>query len=92
MMYALCNYRITNINVGSNLLGDETSLSARKLVGEGYMCVQPRVELLGSLVQLFTTEKLVLFLSLKKCCICHVYSTVNIKAAMSSVTYVHIIM
>ena len=37
MMYALCNYRITNINVGSNLLGDETSLSARKLVGEGYM-------------------------------------------------------
>ena len=36
MMYALCNYRITNINVGSNILGDETSLSARKLVGEGY--------------------------------------------------------
>ena len=43
-MYALCNYRITNINVGSNLLGDETSLSARKLVGEGYMCrhLRPR--------------------------------------------------
>ena len=36
MMYALCNYRITNINVGSNLFGYETSLSARKLVGEGY--------------------------------------------------------
>ena len=36
MMYALCNYRITNINVGSNLLGNETSLSARKLVREGY--------------------------------------------------------
>ena len=36
MIYALCNYKITSINVGSNLLGDETSLSAQKLVREGY--------------------------------------------------------
>ena len=39
----LCNYRITNINVGSNLLGDEPFLCAQKLVGGGYSGVGPEV-------------------------------------------------
>ena len=35
-MHVLFNSRIVTIPVGSNFWGDETSLSARKLVGEGY--------------------------------------------------------
>ena len=57
MMYVLFNSRIVTIHVGSNFCGDEKSLSARKLVGEGYLNLLAKQIILTGYTSLISPEE-----------------------------------